>query len=78
MKTVKALVRAHLRKTGRQRGTKEAQIIRRIESHVEAIIADVMALSQHTKNRIAAHKAHHTMKKRQLNRKGAKDAKETE
>jgi len=49
---------------------KEQEIISRLEKRVasmhglmEGLLSDVLALSDHTKNRIAAHKAHLTMAK---------------
>jgi hypothetical protein len=64
---------AHLKKMNHAAPRqKENEIICRINKHMDLIILDLLKLSRHTQNRIAAHKAHLTMKKRQLNREDTK------
>jgi hypothetical protein len=68
---------AHLKKMNHATPrAKENEIICRINKHMDLIILDLLKLSRHTQNRIAAHKAHVTMaKKKASHREGAKDAK---
>jgi hypothetical protein len=52
----------HLMKVSRT-NTKENKIIHQMELHMDEVIMCLLKLTLHTRNRIAAHKAHLTMAK---------------
>lgn len=57
-------------KTTRRDTLKAEKSMKRIESLTGLLLTEVLALRHHYNNRIAAHKAHHTMKKRSLSALG--------